>query len=405
MSDNKWWQLSDFHYFCDSMLVYSITIISLFAVVYTYAIYPLLLKFLSSFKKSNLLFFNEKEDLPGVSIVMAAYNEEKVIEEKIVSLLNSNYPSDKMEILIGSDNSTDRTDAIIKKYAEKHTNIILYRFDSRTGKTAIINDLVSRTKNEILILTDANVMFERSTVFELIKNFKNSEIALVDSRMMTTGIKKEGISLQEKTYIQAEVYIKHYEGKIWGTMMGPFGGCYAMRKSFFHPVPSHFLVDDFFINMKTLIHGGKCINEINALAFEDASNNPEIEFKRKIRIAAGSFQNLFYFLPLLLKPGYLSFCFLSHKVLRWFGPVFILTFFTGSLFLHDAIFFRIIIGGTLLIAVSPLLDYLTRKMNVHLPFLRFFSHFATANAAQLAGLFRYLSGIKSSIWQPTARNQ
>jgi cellulose synthase/poly-beta-1,6-N-acetylglucosamine synthase-like glycosyltransferase len=382
------------------------TLICFSVVAYSYILYPLLLRILSSFKADNTLCFSTDDPLPGVSIIMAAYNEDRVIGAKIASILKSSFPSGKIEVLIGSDNSSDKTDAVIKEYAARNPCIRLFPFKTRTGKTGIINELVKHASFDILLLTDANVMFDEHTIFQLVRHFKNPEIALVDSRMMNTGVRKEGISLQEKTYIQAEVYIKHYEGKLWGTMMGPFGGCYAMRRSYFHIVPSYFLVDDFYINMKVMLDGGKCINEISALAFEDAANDPKIEFKRKVRIAAGSFQNLFHFLPVLFKPGAVSFCFLSHKVLRWFGPVFILLFFAGTIGLRDQLPFLVLMTGSIAIFIAPLIDYLCRMiLRIHLPFLKFFSHFTTSNVAQLLGLLRYISGIKSGIWEPTARHQ
>ncbi|MEP7265210.1 MAG: glycosyltransferase [Bacteroidota bacterium] len=383
-----------------------VTVVCIVAVGYTYIIYPVLIRILSAAKKPNSICYESTENLPGVTVVMAAYNEEKVIAEKIQSILKSNYPADKIEILIGSDNSTDSTDTIINRFASADHRIRLVRFNQRTGKTGIINELVKQSVNSLLILTDANVMFDNDTLFQLIRNFKNESITLVDSRMINTGIKKEGISLQEKTYIRAEVYIKYCEGKTWGTMMGPFGGCYAIRKSGFRPVPAHFLVDDFYINMQVLLNGGKCISELNAFAFEDAGNNPAIEFKRKVRIASGSFQNLFHFAKILLKPGAVSFCFFSHKVLRWLGPLFIVFFYAGSIILSYIPFFFFIMIGSSLVFISPLIELLLRKVfRLHSPLIKFLSYFTTSNAAQLAGLWRFISGIRSGIWQPTSRNQ
>ncbi len=388
------------------MGIFILTIISFCAVGYTYVMYPLLLRLFSSFKKPNNVCFTEQDELPEISILMAAYNEETVIGLKIASILKSKYPASKIEILVGSDNSTDGTDAIVNQYATSNTNIRLFHFQKRTGKTGIINELVKSASHAILILTDANVIFDENTVFNLVRNFKNETVTLVDSRMMNTGISNKGISLQEKTYIQAEVYIKHYEGKLWGTMMGPFGGCYAIRKSAFLPVPPHFLVDDFYISMQVLVNGGKCINEVAAIAYEDVGNNPAIEFKRKVRIASGSFQNLFHFFPVLLRPGAVSFCFFSHKVLRWLGPVFMLIFYIGSIILrHQPAMFVLMLLSTF-VFITPFIDYLFRKLSgIHLPFIKFFSHFTTANAAQLVGLWRFITGIRSGIWEPTVRNQ
>ena len=309
-------------------------------------------------------------------------------------------------MLVGSDNSTDQTNEILKNLQIKYQQIRLIKFTARTGKVKIINELSKKATHEILIITDANVIFDNDTLLELTKHFKNSSIALVDTNMINKGLKKEGISVQEKTYIESEVFIKNAESKIWGTMMGPFGGCYAVRKTFFSEVPENFLVDDFYINMKVLEKGGKCINEVNAKVYEDVSNNLADEFRRKIRIATGSFQNLFAFFHLLFKFNGLSFSFFSHKVLRWIGPLFMITAlaFIFPLIKFNELYYWILIGGLCLVAL-PFLDILLKKINVHLSFLRFATHFFTMNLALLIGLFKFIVGVKSSVWQPTKRNQ
>ena len=207
-------------------IMYTIKVVfwtSFLAVFYTYVVYPLLLKILSLFKHPSSLHFTPGEELPKVSIIIAAFNEEKVIHEKLESILNCNYPKDSLEIIIGSDNSTDLTNSIVSNMAIVDNRIQLRVFESRKGKVSVINELVKKAKHELLLLTDANVIFDKETLFELVKHFKNTDVSLVDSNMMNTGIKSDGISLQEKSYIKAEVYLKYFEGLLWGTMMGPFG--------------------------------------------------------------------------------------------------------------------------------------------------------------------------------------
>jgi len=376
------------------------------AVFHTYLFYPLLLKIFSIGRTTNKIFFENTDEFPKVSILIAAHNEEALISEKIESVFSGAFPTEKIEVLVGSDNSTDQTNEILKNLQGKYERIKLIEFTSRTGKVKIINDLSKKAIHEILIITDANVIFDNSTLLELTKHFKNPSIALIDTNMINKGLKKEGISVQEKTYIESEVFIKNAESKIWGTMMGPFGGCYAVRKNHFFDVPENFLVDDFYVNMKVLEKGGKCINEVNAKVYEDVSNNLADEFRRKIRIATGSFQNLFTFFHLLFKFNGLSFSFFSHKVLRWVGPLFMITAlaFIFPLIKFNELYYWILIGGLGLVAL-PFLDILLKKINIHLSFLRFATHFFTMNLALLIGLFKFIGGVKSSVWQPTKRNQ
>jgi cellulose synthase/poly-beta-1,6-N-acetylglucosamine synthase-like glycosyltransferase len=392
---------------------------SALALIHSYFIYPFLLKILASRKKSNSIIFSREEKLPSISILIPAYNEEQVIEEKIQNIFNSDYPSDRLEVLVGSDSSTDKTNEIVRNYEKRHKNLHLVEFKSRSGKPKIINQLSAQTNNEILVLTDANIMLHADALFEMCKHFKNENIALVDTNMQHKGLKKEGISRQEKTYIQGEVAIKNAEGKIWGGMIGPFGGCYAIRKNYYTEVPENSLVDDFYISMKVLEKGGQAINEINASVYEDASSVLREEFRRKIRIAGGNFQNLFRFLHLLFRFDHISFCFLSHKVLRWLGPLFILlAYLSNCLIVFNIVkqygyeyvfgikeFYITTFLLQNLLFFMPVLDFSLNKLGFHPLIPRLISHFLSMNLALLIGFFRFLSGIKSGVWVPTQRNQ
>ena len=224
--------------------------------------------------------------------------------------------------------------------------------------------------------------------------------------MENTGLKRDGISIQERTYINSEVALKHAEGKLWGAMMGPFGGCFAIRKSVFEPVPKNFLVDDFYLNMQVLKKGLKCINEPKAIVFEDVSNDIKEEFRRKIRISAGNFQNLITFIPMLFQFNGISFSFFSHKVLRWKIP-FILIILLATLTylsLSNKEYFVILIIVSFIISMV-FFDLLFKIVNVNIMGLRFLTHFFAMNIALFLGFFRFLIGIKSSVWEPTKRHQ
>ncbi|NOR88230.1 MAG: glycosyltransferase, partial [Bacteroidales bacterium] len=304
---------------------------SVFMIFHSYVFFPMLMKFLARNKQLSFPKLQEDE-LPKLSILVAAFNEEEVIAEKTESIYKSNYKLDKFELFIGSDNSTDRTNEIIQSYADKYPNLHFHSYGKRRGKQNVINDLFQLSTGSILVLTDANVIFDPNTLLEIARPFADEKIGLVDTNMINKGLKKEGISHQEKAYISREVYIKHDESVVWGSMMGPFGGCYAIRREDYSQVPANALVDDFYINMKIFEHGKKAINNLDALVYEDVSNNLKDEMVRKIRIATGNFQNLKWFGHLLwpINTG-VAFTFLSHKVLRWFGPFFILFAFISSL--------------------------------------------------------------------------
>ena len=374
-------------------------------IFHSYVLFPFLMQFLARFKK---LDFPQPADneWPRLSILVAAFNEELVIGEKLESVFNSNYPPELFEILVGSDNSTDQTNKIIESYAQRYPNLIFKPYSKRRGKQNVVNDLYHLSNGSILILTDANVIFEQNTLREIARPFINPEIGLVDTNMINRGLKKEGISHQEKAYISREVYIKHYESVVWGSMMGPFGGCYAIRREDYSQVPSNALVDDFFINMKIFEKGKKAVNNLQAIVYEDVSNDLQVEMVRKIRIATGNFQNLKWFGNLLWPPfNGVAFTFMSHKVLRWLGPFFILFSLWSSLALIEIPLYLFAFYLQLAGLLVPFFDYLLRKINVHLRIVRFITHFYSMNLALFIGFFRFTRGVKSGVWKVTKRKQ
>jgi cellulose synthase/poly-beta-1,6-N-acetylglucosamine synthase-like glycosyltransferase len=373
-------------------------------ILHSYVIYPKLVQYFSKYRKNNELIY--LDELPPITIIIPAHNEEKVIGQKLETLLQSKFPLDRIELLIGADNCKDQTSSIITSYQDRFPDMNLIEFTERQGKINIVNKLVNKAKYEIIVMTDANVLFDTNTLNELVKHFKNPKIGLVDSRMEHFGLKETGISMAENGYISNEVQTKFGEGKIWGAMMGPFGGCFAFRKVCFQAIPTHFLVDDFYLNMIILQKGYQCINEQNARVFEDVSNESWIEFNRKIRISAGNFQNLSRFWTMLFRFDGISYAFFSHKFLRWILPFFMLFILVGSSILSREHIVYTIMNALFIIPLGLYIpDYLGKKIGVHFKWVRYIVHFTSMNIALFLGFFKFLGGIKSSIWEPTKRLQ
>lgn len=385
-------------------IIFWLCVVSIF---HTYVLYPIILFFLSKTRKENSVQYTHTDTLPFVSIVIAAYNEEQVIEEKILSLFTTNYPTHLFDVHIGSDNSNDATNSIIRKYVDQYPNLYLHAFTTRQGKANIINSLTVQAQGSIIVLTDANVYFEKNTLFELVKHYKNPQIALVGGLIINTNIKKNGISYQEKTYLSFENTIKYREGLIWGTMVGAFGGVYSIRKEHYHPVPKNYFMDDFYITMHVLKDGKQAILEPKALCFEDISNIMQEEFRRKVRISIGNWQNLQTFKSLAYNVfSGIGFCFVSHKILRWLTPFFLLLSLLSSAIVgvYEPLYAVLFILHIFLLSL-PLLDILLQKINIHNKGLRFITHFYSMNVALFIGFFKYIKGINSNVWQPTKRNQ
>ncbi len=370
-----------------------------------------MLKLFSSGRKENDVVYTAFDtNLPEVFIVFSVFNEQKVIQEKLESILSTSYPVNKFRVIIGSDNSTDDTNAIIDGFAALHPQIRFFKFTERNGKSGVINNLMATMVSEslqpgsVLIFTDANVMFTENTIYEMVKHFKQPHIGQVAANVLNRGVKKEGISVQEKTYIQGENQVKYLEGLNWGAMMGAFGACYAMRADCWIEIPKNYLMEDFYLSMNVLKQGKKAISELKAICYEDVSTEVGEEFKRKSRIQAGNFQNLSVYWKMLFGFNAVAFCFLSHKVIRWFGPLFIVAAYVANIFLlRLCVFYQFTFVVQNMLLLSPVIDAIFKRMGIHLIILRFASYFYIMNLALVNGFIMYAKGIKTNAWSPTKR--
>lgn len=389
---------------------------SALGLVHTYLLYPLIMRWLARGKQPNQSVYDSDSTWPQVAIIMSAYNEEAVIEEKMAHLLALHYPNGRLAMFIGSDCSDDQTNALMERFAARNSHVHFFPFRQRRGKPEVINELADLARQHfskeepdpVFVITDASVMPKPEAVLKMVQHFRNPAIGLVDAHILHTGMQQQGISEAENTYISGEVRLKYHEGLTWGHMMGPFGGCYAIRARYFSKVPPTYLVDDFYITMRMFEQGGLAINELDAKCYEAVSHEIKEEYRRKARISAGNFQNLFTFPHLWWPPfGRLQFAFFSHKALRWLGPFFLLLILTGSGVLAGTgnLFwqwlFAVLTVGIILV---PILDQLLRKAGLHWLPLRGARYFLAMNLALLTGFFKFIKGVRSNVWQPTKRN-
>ncbi len=374
--------------------------------LFSYIIFPWYVKVsVSSIKKIK----NDYQSIPEwplVTIVFSVFNEEKVIKRKLESIVNSDYPKEKIQILIGSDNSTDQTHQIIEEFSSQHKNITLIKKETRNGKLKIINELFDLTETDHLIFTDANVFFEPITLKALVYNLIAKDANLVCGNILKFSPKNSGISGQEIFYINFENQLKYNESLKYGFCVGVEGGCYGILKNSFVKVPDGFLMDDFFITLDVISKKGKVLFEPEAICYEDVNDDPMIEFKRKIRISLGNFRNLKFYKHLLfpIHKGF-GFAFFSHKVLRWFTPFALVFSFFLSFILsyYFPLFILISLGYSLLIILPSLTIYL-EKINLKIPFVNNLGHFILMNFALLIGYFKFISASNESAWEPPKRN-
>ena len=367
---------------------------------YVYFGYPILILFLSKLLPKPFAKFSEEELqdgslLPAISIFIPAYNEEPVIEKKIRNTLDLDYPKDKIEIIVASDGSDDKTVEIANLYSDK---IQLMAYDVREGKTGLINKTIPKLKGEIIIFSDASAMLAVNALKELISPFKDPKIGSVSGlyilRDATSTSRAEG----EGFYWHYETFLKTNESTFY-SILGAHGALYALRKSLFRALPPKAINDDYILPMYGVQQKRRAVYEPNAVAVEEGTTSVLGEMKRRIRISVGNFQQLFL-LRKLLNPfrGRIAFEFLSHKFLRSFSFLLMIILFISNIFIPTTgfrIFFLLQIFFYLL-GLSGVIFFKNKRMPVLItvPF-----YLVIINYAAFIGLFKYIFNTQKVTWE------
>lgn len=295
---------------------------SLLATGYTYVGYPLVLAMLARVRPRP---WNQAAIEPTVTLLIAAWNEAGVIEAKLENALALDYPKERLKIVVASDGSSDETVTLARKYVDRGVEVLNL---PRGGKTATLNRVMPRLDTELVVFSDANVFFEPDAIRKLVRHFADQQLGGVSGDVR---LKPDGFSLGQSQglYYRYERFIQRMESRI-GSIIGADGGMYAIRRELFQEVPEHLINDDFIISMQVACQGRRVIYDPEAVAYEDSPINSENEFRRKVRVEHGNFQQLFSGrgVPGTTQP-LLLFCYVSHKVMRWtaFVP---LTVLAGS---------------------------------------------------------------------------
>lgn len=370
-------------------------------VAYTYVIYPVLLIVLAAMRRTVVPPEAASDaDLPHVSILIVAHNEEAVIRERVENLLSLDYPREKLELVIASDNSKDQTVDIVSEYEAQ--GVRLFAFTSRTGKAAVLDTVIPKLSGSIAILSDANTMMDRHAVRRLIRWFGDPKVGVVCGKLVLTD-PATGTNV-DSVYWRFETLLKRCEGKL-GALLGANGGIYALRRSVFQGVRHDTIVDDFVIPLLARVRTGcRIMYDESAIAYEETPPEIAVEFRRRARIGAGGFQSISVLWPLLNpRSGWIAFTFISHKVLRWLCPFFLLGLAAANLVLVNiGIYGVTLVVGLILGGVALLGQYLSLGSSAG-KVVRLTTMFATMNAALLVGFFRWASGRQQGVWERTAR--
>ncbi len=364
--------------------------------VYSMVGYPLIMILLSRLGRRT---FIKRPIEPRVSLMISAFNEQDAIAEKIENCLALDYPLDRLEIVIASDGSTDRTDEIVKGYADR--GIKLVRFEGGLGKTAVLNRAVEHTTGEILVFSDATGMYNPSSIREMVAHFADPRVGCVSGRVgynSEKGLASSGFSV----YQRFALALRRAEGA-FGTGCNASGSIHAMRRSVFRNGPSDTFMD-MVDPLHTAMQGYNTTWEDQAISWEEVRVKTGDEFQARLRIGLRLWRFLVYAvprLPVLRSPMY---CFqvISHKFLRWtIGPSMIPILLLNVALLGQGPLYVALLAGQGLYYSATLGAVLLRHLGTKVPGLAGLVFFNATNLAYLISLVRYLRGKRVRQWVPS----
>lgn len=373
-------------------------------VLYAYVAYPLILFACSRLlaRPATHVATDENKALPSVTLLIAAHNEESVIEDRIRNALLLDYPREKLDILIASDGSTDRTAAIVRHYSTQGVRLVDHL--NRRGKASVLNSAMKELTSEIVLFSDANTFTDTAAIRSLVRWFANPRIGAACGRLILvdplSGKNVDGM------YWKYETFLKRCESRL-GALLGSNGAIYAIRRDLYRPIPEQTIVDDFVIPLLIKLRSGHdIIYDPDATAHEESAPDISSEFRRRARIGAGGWQAI-GILWRLLNPtrGWIAFTFLSHKLLRWLCPFFLLLALPLNIALLGKPLYQVMFALQLILYLTALIG---ASIPATLPLSRFFRlsyMFVAMNAALFVGFLRWITGAQGGTWNRTRREQ
>jgi cellulose synthase/poly-beta-1,6-N-acetylglucosamine synthase-like glycosyltransferase len=379
--------------------------ISAFLILYTYFLYPCMLFVLYSAsqvqrdwqyltgRRNRRVNDPECEQLPSVSLIIAAYNEERQLPEKILNVRELDYPLTKLEVIIVSDGSDDRTSEILSEVKDNQIHAVL--LPSRKGKANALNFGVAQATNEILVFSDASTLFAPNSIGKLVRHFSDPKVGVVCGilkfRATAESQQTEGI------YWKYETMLRLMEARFGATLTAS-GAIYALRRQCFQTLSSDTVIEDFVVPMRARRLGYSVIFDPEAKAVEYAAPSVSGEFTRRVRLAVGSFRALGELIRVRMNTM-TRLAFFSHKLLRWMVPFFLIVLLLCNLFFVKGALYAVIFLLQFAFYLWAALGYLFRDQmrRIRLGLLGYF--WLAMNLAFLVGFWRFLIGRQESAWQ------
>ncbi len=387
---------------------YYVFILSCSVIFYNYIGYAIIALGFNRIKRIFKKSVAEENRFPNVSFIVASYNEESCIEEKLRNSLDQDYPKDRIEFIFVTDGSSDGTNSIISKYSQVHLLFI----PERQGKSAAVNRAVLAAKNEILIFSDANALLNKDATAKITHHYNDRKIGGVagEKKVLPSASATDEVGAGEGLYWKYEALLKKIDSEFY-SVVGAAGELFSVRKELYDVIDHSVILDDFVLSLQVAQKGYRIAYEPGAYAMELPSASLKDEQKRKIRIAAGGFQAIKILAPLFAFWRYprLSFLYISHRVLRWtLSPLCFITALISNIilaFFYPSTPFTVTLLLQSLFYAAALLALYVPSDKGPLKILKLPYYLVFMNISVLKGFVRFMERRQSGTWEKVKRAQ
>lgn len=364
--------------------------------LYTYVGYPFLLFVVSKLRPRPV---RTAEISPSVSVIITAYNEERDLAVKLENSLALDYPRELLEIIVASDCSSDATDEIARSFADRGVKLV--RQPVRLGKTAAQNAAVEYARGEIILFSDATSHYQPDVVRKLMPGFADDTVGCVAGRLIYVDPSTSRVGDGARSYWNYETFLKKHESRT-SSLIGASGCLYAVRRTAYVPLDND-ACSDFIIATKMVAQGLRAIYEPEAICTEATNRRSDNELRMRVRVITQTLNDLWRHRSMLnpFRAGFYAVQLLSHKVLRYLAPFFLIGLvITSAILAVTSLPFRIALIGQFCAYGSTLLSWVLERAGVHSRMLALPQYFMLANLASLIAFYKFLSGERYARWQP-----
>jgi glycosyltransferase involved in cell wall biosynthesis len=362
---------------------------------FSYFIYPLFLICLLPFRHKKV---EKGECYPTISLITCAYNEETLIKTKIENLLSLEYPAEKCEIIVVSDCSSDKTDAIVANFKE----VKLLRSPVRSGKEVSLDLAIKEAAGEILVFSDVATGIQKDALLKLVRNFNDSSVGVVSS--FDKIISQNGVAVGEGLYVKYEMFVRSLESAVNG-LFGVSGSFFAARKDICTNWSAD-MASDFNVSVNAIKKGYRSIIDSEVIGLYSDLKSSGSEFPRKVRTVIAGITVFLRTLDLLniFKYGLYSIQIFGHKLMRWLSPFFLIALYAASVWgtISGSVYYLVFLLAQTVFYGLGIVGMVNKNL-LKVKYIKLSYYFTEVNAAIIVAWYKYLTGTRIKTWEPSKR--